>query len=241
MSEIIEDTRVEQQCFESTYPSIPEPLPSHFVVYLHRCWDLSAGNLKWIYQVPILVTVVVSAHLQIEPYPNCVQEITLFHCTCGFIAVEWKWASYASSYTYSYHCLLFSPQINFILFLNIIRVLATKLRETNAGRCDTRQQYRYREVEENMLVNSLNVLGCFSQWIHHDLLANIKYCNYFAREKQIFTQVIYRTLNGSKRVQQYCFNAIFSVFVIANIAYYMRFNQSNNKLYFYSTFENAQG
>lgn len=34
--------------------------------------------------------------------------------------------------------------MNFLLFLNIIRVLATKLRETNAGRCDTRQQYRYR-------------------------------------------------------------------------------------------------
>ncbi|XP_023353765.2 parathyroid hormone/parathyroid hormone-related peptide receptor [Sarcophilus harrisii] len=32
--------------------------------------------------------------------------------------------------------------VNFILFINIIRVLATKLRETNAGRCDTRQQYR---------------------------------------------------------------------------------------------------
>ncbi|KAL7977795.1 hypothetical protein Chor_010747 [Crotalus horridus] len=31
---------------------------------------------------------------------------------------------------------------NFILFIKIIRVLATKLRETNAGRCDTRQQYR---------------------------------------------------------------------------------------------------
>uniref|UniRef100_A0A672ZHS4 Parathyroid hormone/parathyroid hormone-related peptide receptor n=1 Tax=Sphaeramia orbicularis TaxID=375764 RepID=A0A672ZHS4_9TELE len=55
-----------------------------------ECWDLSAGNLKWIYQVPILMAVVV----------------------------------------------------NFLLFLNIIRVLATKLRETNAGRCDTRQQYR---------------------------------------------------------------------------------------------------
>lgn len=55
-----------------------------------ECWDLSAGNLKWIYQVPILTAVVV----------------------------------------------------NFVLFLNIIRVLATKLRETNAGRCDTRQQYR---------------------------------------------------------------------------------------------------
>lgn len=34
------------------------------------------------------------------------------------------------------------PQLNFVLFINIVRVLATKLRETNAGRCDTRQQYR---------------------------------------------------------------------------------------------------
>lgn len=42
---------------------------------------------------------------------------------------------------YSLHCGL-PPQLNFILFINIIRVLATKLRETNAGRCDTRQQYR---------------------------------------------------------------------------------------------------
>ncbi|XP_048096586.1 parathyroid hormone/parathyroid hormone-related peptide receptor isoform X2 [Alosa alosa] len=55
-----------------------------------ECWDLSAGNVKWIIQIPILTAVV----------------------------------------------------INFVLFLNIIRVLATKLRETNAGRCDTRQQYR---------------------------------------------------------------------------------------------------
>lgn len=37
---------------------------------------------------------------------------------------------------------LFPLQINFLLFLNIVRVLATKLRETNARRCDTRQQYR---------------------------------------------------------------------------------------------------
>uniref|UniRef100_A0AAY4D4X1 Parathyroid hormone/parathyroid hormone-related peptide receptor n=1 Tax=Denticeps clupeoides TaxID=299321 RepID=A0AAY4D4X1_9TELE len=55
-----------------------------------ECWDLSAGNLKWIFQIPILTAIVV----------------------------------------------------NFLLFLNIIRVLATKLRETNAGRCDARQQYR---------------------------------------------------------------------------------------------------
>nr|XP_032831537.1 parathyroid hormone/parathyroid hormone-related peptide receptor isoform X2 [Petromyzon marinus] len=55
-----------------------------------QCWDLSAGNFKWIYQVPILLAILV----------------------------------------------------NFILFINIVRVLATKLRESNAGRCDTKQQYR---------------------------------------------------------------------------------------------------
>ncbi|XP_071777114.1 parathyroid hormone 3 receptor [Centroberyx gerrardi] len=55
-----------------------------------QCWDISAGNLKWIYQVPILAAIVV----------------------------------------------------NFFLFLNIIRVLASKLWETNTGKLDPRQQYR---------------------------------------------------------------------------------------------------
>ncbi|NWX67106.1 PTH1R protein, partial [Promerops cafer] len=55
-----------------------------------QCWDLSAGNMKWIYQVPILAAVVV----------------------------------------------------NFFLFLNIVRVLASKLWETTMGKLDPRQQYR---------------------------------------------------------------------------------------------------
>ncbi|XP_015213769.1 parathyroid hormone 2 receptor isoform X2 [Lepisosteus oculatus] len=55
-----------------------------------RCWELSAGNIKWIYQVPILAAI----------------------------------------------------GLNFVLFVNIVRVLATKIRETNAGRYDTRKQYR---------------------------------------------------------------------------------------------------
>ncbi|XP_030112358.4 parathyroid hormone/parathyroid hormone-related peptide receptor-like [Taeniopygia guttata] len=55
-----------------------------------QCWDLSAGNMKWIYQVPILAAVVV----------------------------------------------------NFFLFLNIVRVLASKLWETTTGKPDPRQQYR---------------------------------------------------------------------------------------------------
>ncbi|XP_061562267.1 parathyroid hormone 3 receptor [Phycodurus eques] len=55
-----------------------------------QCWDISAGNLKWIYQVPILAAIVV----------------------------------------------------NFLLFVNIIRVLASKLWETKTGKLDPRQQYR---------------------------------------------------------------------------------------------------
>ncbi|KFP41605.1 Parathyroid hormone/parathyroid hormone-related peptide receptor, partial [Chlamydotis macqueenii] len=53
-----------------------------------QCWDLSAGNMKWIYQVPILAAIVV----------------------------------------------------NFFLFLNIVRVLASKLWEKNTGKLDPRQQ-----------------------------------------------------------------------------------------------------
>nr|XP_020478962.1 parathyroid hormone/parathyroid hormone-related peptide receptor-like isoform X2 [Monopterus albus]XP_020478963.1 parathyroid hormone/parathyroid hormone-related peptide receptor-like isoform X2 [Monopterus albus] len=55
-----------------------------------QCWDISAGNLKWIYQVPILAAIVV----------------------------------------------------NFLLFVNIIRVLASKLWETNTGKLDPRHQYQ---------------------------------------------------------------------------------------------------
>ncbi|KAJ3592593.1 hypothetical protein NHX12_007720 [Muraenolepis orangiensis] len=55
-----------------------------------RCWEQSAGNIKWIYEVPILTAI----------------------------------------------------GLNFLLFVNIVRVLATKIRETNAGRYDTRKQYR---------------------------------------------------------------------------------------------------
>ncbi|XP_006872812.1 PREDICTED: parathyroid hormone 2 receptor [Chrysochloris asiatica] len=55
-----------------------------------RCWELSAGSIKWIYQAPILAAI----------------------------------------------------GLNFILFLNTVRVLATKIWETNAVGHDTRKQYR---------------------------------------------------------------------------------------------------
>ncbi|XP_053139748.1 parathyroid hormone 2 receptor isoform X3 [Hemicordylus capensis] len=55
-----------------------------------RCWELSAGDIKWIYQAPILAAI----------------------------------------------------GLNFVLFLNTVRVLATKIWETNAVGYDTRKQYR---------------------------------------------------------------------------------------------------
>ncbi|XP_064255940.1 parathyroid hormone/parathyroid hormone-related peptide receptor-like [Passer domesticus] len=67
-----------------------------------QCWDLSAGNMKWIYQVPILAAVVV----------------------------------------------------NFFLFLNIVRVLASKLWETTTGKLDPRQQYR-QVLQHHSLVSCL--------------------------------------------------------------------------------------
>uniref|UniRef100_A0A8C2N7W6 Parathyroid hormone 2 receptor n=1 Tax=Capra hircus TaxID=9925 RepID=A0A8C2N7W6_CAPHI len=54
------------------------------------CWELSAGDIKWIYQAPILAAI----------------------------------------------------GLNFILFLNTVRVLATKIWETNVVGHDTRKQYR---------------------------------------------------------------------------------------------------
>ncbi|XP_069841415.1 parathyroid hormone 2 receptor isoform X3 [Dendropsophus ebraccatus] len=55
-----------------------------------RCWELSAGDIKWIYQAPILTAI----------------------------------------------------GLNFILFLNTVRVLATKIWESNAVGYDARKQYR---------------------------------------------------------------------------------------------------
>ncbi|XP_067326353.1 parathyroid hormone 2 receptor isoform X2 [Anolis sagrei] len=55
-----------------------------------RCWELSAGDIKWIYQAPVLVAI----------------------------------------------------GLNFVLFLNTVRVLATKIWETNAVGYDSRKQYK---------------------------------------------------------------------------------------------------
>ncbi|POI33580.1 hypothetical protein CIB84_002668, partial [Bambusicola thoracicus] len=115
----------------------PEPIPT--VSKLLRCWDLSAGNLKWIIQVPILAAIVV----------------------------------------------------NFILFINIIRVLATKLRETNAGRCDSRQQYR------KLLKSTLVLMPLFG--VHYIVFMAMPYTDVSGILWQV--QMHYEMLFNSFQVQ----------------------------------------
>uniref|UniRef100_A0A8D2MXJ4 Parathyroid hormone 1 receptor n=1 Tax=Zonotrichia albicollis TaxID=44394 RepID=A0A8D2MXJ4_ZONAL len=104
-----------------------------------ECWDLSAGNLKWIIQVPILAAIVV----------------------------------------------------NFILFINIIRVLATKLRETNAGRCDSRQQYR------KLLKSTLVLMPLFG--VHYIVFMAMPYTDVSGILWQV--QMHYEMLFNSFQVQ----------------------------------------
>ncbi|TNN72132.1 Parathyroid hormone 2 receptor [Liparis tanakae] len=119
-----------------------------------RCWELSAGNIKWIYQIPILTAI----------------------------------------------------GLNFILFLNIVRVLATKIRETNAGRYDTRKQYR--KLAKSTLVLVL-VFG-----IHYIIFVGMPhafegsswevrmYCELFFNSFQgFFVSIIYCFCNGEVQTE----------------------------------------
>ncbi|RXN12351.1 parathyroid hormone parathyroid hormone-related peptide receptor-like protein [Labeo rohita] len=104
-----------------------------------QCWDISAGNLKWIYQVPILAAIVV----------------------------------------------------NFFLFLNIIRVLASKLWETNTGKLDPRQQYR------KLLKSTLVLMPLFG--VHYMLFMALPYTDVTGLLWQI--QMHYEMLFNSSQVQ----------------------------------------
>ncbi|RMB90154.1 hypothetical protein DUI87_33453 [Hirundo rustica rustica] len=110
-----------------------------FTLFGWGVWDLSAGNLKWIIQVPILAAIVV----------------------------------------------------NFILFINIIRVLATKLRETNAGRCDSRQQYR------KLLKSTLVLMPLFG--VHYIVFMAMPYTDVSGILWQV--QMHYEMLFNSFQVQ----------------------------------------
>uniref|UniRef100_W5MT80 Parathyroid hormone/parathyroid hormone-related peptide receptor n=1 Tax=Lepisosteus oculatus TaxID=7918 RepID=W5MT80_LEPOC len=112
-----------------------------------ECWDLSAGNLKWIAQVPILAAIVV----------------------------------------------------NFLLFLNIIRVLATKLRETNAGRCDTRQQYR------KLLKSTLVLMPLFG--VHYIVFMAMPYTEVsgIPWQIQMHYEMLFNSFQGFFVAIIYCF------------------------------------
>ncbi|XP_062845394.1 parathyroid hormone 2 receptor [Trichomycterus rosablanca] len=119
-----------------------------------RCWELSAGNIKWIYQVPILTAI----------------------------------------------------GLNFVLFVNIVRVLATKIRETNAGRYDTRKQYS--KLAKSTLVLVL-VFG-----VHYIVFVGMPhtftgmgwelrmYCELFFNSFQgFFVSIIYCFCNGEVQTE----------------------------------------
>ncbi|KAE8595513.1 hypothetical protein XENTR_v10015772 [Xenopus tropicalis] len=111
------------------------------------CWDLSAGYLKWIVQVPILAAIMV----------------------------------------------------NFGLFINIVRVLATKLRETNAGRCDTRQQYR------KLLKSTLVLMPLFG--VHYIVFMAFPYTEVsgILWQVQMHYELLFNSFQGFFVAIIYCF------------------------------------
>ncbi|XP_066521799.1 parathyroid hormone 3 receptor [Hoplias malabaricus] len=112
-----------------------------------QCWDISAGNLKWIYQVPILAAIVV----------------------------------------------------NFFLFLNIIRVLASKLWETNTGKLDPRQQYR------KLLKSTLVLMPLFG--VHYMVFMALPYTEVTGLlwQVQMHYEMFFNSLQGFFVALIYCF------------------------------------
>ncbi|XP_053117213.1 parathyroid hormone/parathyroid hormone-related peptide receptor-like [Hemicordylus capensis] len=112
-----------------------------------QCWDLSAGNMKWIYQVPILAAIMV----------------------------------------------------NFFLFLNIVRVLASKLWETNAGKLDPRQQYR------KLLKSTLVLMPLFG--VHYVVFMAMPYTavSSVLWQVQMHYEMLFNSLQGFFVAFIYCF------------------------------------
>ncbi|KAJ8364424.1 hypothetical protein SKAU_G00132550 [Synaphobranchus kaupii] len=112
-----------------------------------QCWDTSAGNLKWIYQVPILAAIVV----------------------------------------------------NFFLFLNIVRVLASKLWETNTGKLDPRQQYR------KLLKSTLVLMPLFG--VHYMVFMALPYTEVTGLlwQVQMHYDMFFNSLQGFFVAFIYCF------------------------------------
>ncbi|TSL75239.1 Parathyroid hormone/parathyroid hormone-related peptide receptor [Bagarius yarrelli] len=112
-----------------------------------QCWDISAGNVKWIFQVPILTAIVV----------------------------------------------------NFFLFLNIIRVLASKLWETNTGKLDPRQQYK------KLLKSTLVLMPLFG--VHYMVFMGLPYTEVTGLlwQIQMHYEIFFNSLQGFFVAFIYCF------------------------------------
>ncbi|XP_066485372.1 parathyroid hormone/parathyroid hormone-related peptide receptor-like [Tiliqua scincoides] len=112
-----------------------------------QCWDLSAGNMKWIYQVPILAAIVV----------------------------------------------------DFFLFLNIVRVLALKLWETNAGKLNPRQQYR------KLMKSTLVLMPLFG--VHYMVFMAMPYTAVSSTlwQVQMHYEMLFNSLQGFFVALIYCF------------------------------------
>ncbi|KAI4553663.1 hypothetical protein MJT46_015843 [Ovis ammon polii x Ovis aries] len=89
--------------------------------------------------------------------------------------------------------------LNFILFINIVRVLATKLRETNAGRCDTRQQYR------KLLKSTLVLMPLFG--VHYIVFMATPYTEVSGTlwQVQMHYEMLFNSFQGFFVAIIYCF------------------------------------
>ncbi|XP_020660619.2 parathyroid hormone/parathyroid hormone-related peptide receptor [Pogona vitticeps] len=95
--------------------------------------------------------------------------------------------------------ILTAVMANFILFIKIIRVLATKLRETNAGRCDTRQQYR------KLLKSTLVLMPLFG--VHYIVFMAMPYTEVsgILWQIQMHYEMLFNSFQGFFVAIIYCF------------------------------------
>nr|KAF6475815.1 parathyroid hormone 1 receptor [Rousettus aegyptiacus] len=95
--------------------------------------------------------------------------------------------------------ILASIVLNFVLFINIVRVLATKLRETNAGRCDTRQQYR------KLLKSTLVLMPLFG--VHYIVFMATPYTEVSGTlwQVQMHYEMLFNSFQGFFVAIIYCF------------------------------------
>lgn len=95
--------------------------------------------------------------------------------------------------------ILVSIVINFILFINIVRVLATKLRETNAGQCDTGQQYR------KLLKSTLVLMPLFG--VHYIVFMAMPYTEVSGTlwQVQMHYEMLFNSFQGFFVAIIYCF------------------------------------